>query len=81
MASISLKRILVIGATSSIAEHCGRLWASRGNTLYLVARNEDRLNKFAAELRIKGATETYSYCMDLNAIDSHSTMLDAAEKL
>ena len=80
MASISLKRILVIGATSSIAEHCGRLWASRGNILYLVARNKDRLNKVAAELRVRGATETFSYCMDLNAIDSHSTMLDAAEK-
>ena len=32
------KRILVLGATSGIAEACCRLWASRGEYLYLVAR-------------------------------------------
>ena len=34
------KRIVVIGATSAIAEHCCRLWVQRGPVeLILVARN------------------------------------------
>ena len=48
-----MKRILVFGATSAIAEHCARIWATRGDALYLVARNEERLQSIAADLRIK----------------------------
>ena len=37
------KRILVLGATSGIAEATCRLWAERGDHLFLVGRNADRL--------------------------------------
>jgi short-subunit dehydrogenase len=72
-------KILIIGATSSIAEHCARIWAGRGDALYLVARNEERLKTIAADLKVRGASETHSYYMDLNDINSQATMLDAAE--
>ncbi len=49
------KRILVLGATSGIAEACLRLWAARGDSLYLVARNADRLAVVAADARTRGA--------------------------
>jgi decaprenylphospho-beta-D-erythro-pentofuranosid-2-ulose 2-reductase len=74
-----VKKILVIGATSAIAEHCARIWAARGDTLYLVARNEERLQTIAADLKVRGASQAQSHCMDLNDMDGQAAMLDAAE--
>ena len=74
-----MKKVLVIGATSAIAEHCARAWGSRGDALYLVARSEERLNTIAADIKVRGARQTYTYLMDLNDTDSHASMLDLAE--
>jgi short-subunit dehydrogenase len=74
-----VKKILIIGATSLIAEHCARLWAVRGDALYLVARNEERLKAIASDLKAKEAAQIYTYHMDLNEMDNHITMLDKAE--
>jgi short-subunit dehydrogenase len=56
----SLQRIVIVGATSSIAEHCARLWAARGNVAFtLVGRDTGRLERVAADLRVRGgATAT-----------------------
>jgi len=72
-------KILVIGATSAIAEHCARIWAARGDALYLVARNEERLKTIAADLKVRGAANAHIHCLDLNDMGSHAAMLDAAE--
>jgi decaprenylphospho-beta-D-erythro-pentofuranosid-2-ulose 2-reductase len=74
-----VKKILIIGATSVIAEHCARLWAVRGDVLYLVARNEERLSAIASDLKAKGAVQTYTCHMDLNEMNNHVAMLDKAE--
>ncbi|AVR97167.1 SDR family oxidoreductase [Pseudoduganella armeniaca] len=74
-----MNKILLIGATSAIAEHCARLWAARGDALFLVARNEERLATIAADLRVRGAAAVATYTLDLNAIEGHAAMLDAAE--
>jgi short-subunit dehydrogenase len=44
-----------------------------------VARNEERLKTIAADLKVRGAANAETYCSDLNDIDSHATLLDAAE--
>jgi short-subunit dehydrogenase len=75
-----LKKILVIGATSVIAQHCARIWADRGDALYLVARNEERLSAIAADLRVRGAAQAETYCTDLNDMNRYAVLLDAAEK-
>jgi short-subunit dehydrogenase len=74
-----VKKILIIGATSVIAEHCARLWAVRGDALYLVGRNEERLKAIASDFKAKGAVQTYTCQMDLNEMDNHVAMLDKAE--
>ena len=74
-----MKKILVIGATSAIAEYCARLWAARGDALYLVARNDVRLKTVEADLKVRGASQVQSHCMDLKDIDDHAAMLDVAE--
>jgi decaprenylphospho-beta-D-erythro-pentofuranosid-2-ulose 2-reductase len=48
-------RIVVIGATSEIAEQCCRLWVTRGPTaLVLVARDAGKAERIAADLRVRG---------------------------
>jgi len=48
-------RILVLGATSAIAQQVARAYAGRGAALFLVARNEERLTAVADDLRVRGA--------------------------
>ena len=73
-----MKKILIIGATSAIAEHCARIWADRGDMLYLVARNEERILSIAADLHVRGASKVDTSCVDLNDFDKHTALLDAA---
>lgn len=48
------KRIVIIGATSAIAEHCARLWVGSGVTdLTLVGRDSGKTERVAADLRVR----------------------------
>lgn len=48
------KRIVVIGATSAIAEHCARLWLRDASAdLTLVGRDLQRLERVATDLRVR----------------------------
>jgi len=73
-----MKRVLIIGVTSSIAENCARVWAARGDELYLVARNEERLKTIADDLKVRGASKVTTNCLDLNNMDQHAYLLDEA---
>jgi len=74
-----MKRILIIGATSAIAEHCARIWAARGDALHLVARNEQHVQVIASDLKVRGAFEVTTYITDLNNMDKHEELLDVAD--
>lgn len=48
------KRIVIIGATSAIAEHCARLWVNNAVVdLTLVGRDSDKTERVAADLRVR----------------------------
>ncbi|MGH8078909.1 MAG: short-chain dehydrogenase, partial [Lysobacter sp.] len=47
-----MQRILLIGATSAIAEATARVYASRGAELFLVGRDHGRLQAIAADLMV-----------------------------
>ncbi|MFG6456938.1 SDR family NAD(P)-dependent oxidoreductase [Roseateles sp. BYS96W] len=50
-----MKHILIVGATSAMADQCARLWATRGGArLVLVGRDERRLETIAQDLRVRG---------------------------
>lgn len=52
-------RIVIIGATSAIAEQCARLWAERGPIdATLVGRDMGRLERVAADLRVRSPGST-----------------------
>jgi decaprenylphospho-beta-D-erythro-pentofuranosid-2-ulose 2-reductase len=69
------KRILVLGATSGIAEACLRLWAARGDKLYLVARSEDRLHVVAADAHVRGASLVETAVANLDDLEQHPELL------
>lgn len=73
-----MKKILIIGATSAIAEATARLWAARGAALFLVGRNTGRLDAVAADLRVRGAASVDCYAMDACDTSVHAAMLEAA---
>ena len=73
-----MKKILIIGATSAIAESCARIWAKRGDELFLVARNLERLDTIAKDLKVRGSPQVQSFCVDANVFDLHQPMLDKA---
>ncbi len=73
-----MKNILIIGATSAIAEATARLFAARGDRLYLVARNGERLQSMATDLKIRGADAVYSHKLDANSFREHTEVLEQA---
>lgn len=73
-----MKKILIFGATSVIAEECARIWSKRGDQIFLVGRNEERLNSISNDLNIRGALKTFTFIADLNQTTIHSTILEKA---
>jgi short-subunit dehydrogenase len=60
-------KIIVLGATSAIAEATARLYAGEGAELLLVGRQGERLEAIAADLRLRGAPRTEIATCDLAA--------------
>ena len=52
-----MRRILIFGATSALAEATARLFAKDGSSFFLVARDPDKLAAVADDLRIRGAAQ------------------------
>lgn len=61
------RRVLILGAQSAIAVATARLYAAEGARLVLVARNQDRLDRIADDLRARGALEVEAITLDLVA--------------
>ncbi|MET0125185.1 MAG: SDR family oxidoreductase [Pseudomonas caspiana] len=72
-----MKRVLIIGATSAIATACARLWANEGSDFFLVARNGDKLEQTAADLKGRGAKVVSLHEMDATDINAHPAMLQS----
>ena len=73
-----MQHILIIGATSAIAEATARLYAQQGAKLYLIARNQSRLETIAADLKIRGASSVRIATFDANDFEQHQKVLDTA---
>lgn len=73
-----MKKVLIIGATSAIAEATARSFASRGNHLFLLARNAERLDSLLKDLRVRGAGSAQGSVFDANALHDHERLLSEA---
>ncbi|HEL4844186.1 TPA: SDR family oxidoreductase [Stenotrophomonas maltophilia] len=73
-----MQKILIIGATSAIAESVARLYAGRAAALYLVGRSAGKLDTIAADLRVRGAPHVHTGVLDVNDLSAHGALLDDA---
>lgn len=75
-------RVLILGATSGIAEATGRIYAREGARLLLAARQPQRLEDIAADLRTRGAAQVETAVVDFAAeTDYRARLVDLAERL
>ena len=75
-----MRKTLIIGATSAIAEATARILATRGDALYLVARNSAKLGPIAADLSVRGSPRVGCESLDANDMAAHGPMLARAEQ-
>lgn len=75
-----MRKILIMGATSAIAEATAREFAARGDALFLVGRNPDRLGAIADDLRLRGAALAETFVMDARELDGYGHLLDEAAR-
>lgn len=73
-----MRRVLIVGATSAIAEAVARIYAARGDALYLVARRPASLAAIAADLTVRSARAVNAEILDANDLTAHEGMLARA---
>ena len=76
-----MRKIIVIGALSTIAEATCRLFADQGDRLYLVGRNKDALSNLTDDLKVRGADYVNYQVQDLNIIINHDEIFKKANEL
>jgi decaprenylphospho-beta-D-erythro-pentofuranosid-2-ulose 2-reductase len=72
--------VVIIGATSAIAQEVAKLYASAGASLFLVARDEAKLHAVAADLRVRGASGVETFVADLGDRSRDAELVTAAWK-
>lgn len=72
------QKVLIVGATSGIAEAVARRYAEQGAHLFLAARTSAKLEAVAADLRIRGAIAVDTFVVDVNDGVQLATMLQTA---
>jgi decaprenylphospho-beta-D-erythro-pentofuranosid-2-ulose 2-reductase len=70
--------ILILGATSAIAQATGRQLAEQGASFFLVARDAHKLSAVSDDLRTRGAKRVCALALDLDDLDAHADMLSSA---
>jgi decaprenylphospho-beta-D-erythro-pentofuranosid-2-ulose 2-reductase len=75
-----MRRILIIGAASAIAEATARQFAARGDALCLVGRDAARLQAIAADLGVRGAVRTATITLEATDFAAHEGVIDQAER-
>lgn len=74
-----MKKILIIGAGSAIAEATARMFAERGDSLFLVGRKANVLETMCADLKVRGAGAVGMHTLDANDSSAHEAMLQDAQ--
>jgi hypothetical protein len=75
------KRVLILGATSAIAERWARLRAEAGDHLLLVARSSEQLVPIAADLKARGAGSVETLSSELASMDDQAARFTAMVEL
>lgn len=77
----SLNKVVILGATSGIAEHAIRQLVSEGASVFCVARNQDKLDLLLNDLRIRAQSGQIiaGYLCDLDDLNQHAILWQEAK--
>lgn len=75
-----MKKVLIIGATSAIAQEVSKCFAKDSAWLFLVGRNQGKLTVIADDLLVRGAGKVESLSLDLDTLGLHSELVPAVTK-
>jgi len=74
------RRVLILGATSGIAQAVARVYAASGARLALVARSREHLASVAADLTVRGGEVVLQRAADLCDLARHRTLIAEAHQ-
>ncbi|MCA1988761.1 MAG: SDR family oxidoreductase [Desulfarculus sp.] len=74
-----MPKILILGATSAIAQATARVFATEGAAFCLVGRGAERLEIVAQDLTARGAAETFCLEADLSDCEGHLELIQRAD--
>lgn len=72
-------KILIIGATSAIAQAIAKRYAKFPCTLFLAARNTTHLDILANDLRLRSQNKIFTYTADFTDASQHEALLQQAD--
>jgi hypothetical protein len=75
---ILMQNVLIIGATSAIAQALARQLAERGASLVLWARSAAKLELVASDLRVRYQAKVFTEAFDFVELSHHAGALDRA---
>jgi decaprenylphospho-beta-D-erythro-pentofuranosid-2-ulose 2-reductase len=75
-----MRKVLIVGATSAIAQATARRFAARGDRLFLAARNAERLDAVRQDMAVRGDAPVGTMTLDATDRGRHAALLDAAEQ-
>ncbi|MEL6772339.1 MAG: SDR family oxidoreductase [Bacteroidota bacterium] len=78
MPRLTVRRLLIVGATSRIAHETCRRFAAEGASFVLAARDPAKLDAVAADLVAHGAALAEPFVLDATDYARHPALLDAA---
>lgn len=73
-----MKRVVIFGASSAIAEATARHFATAGDSLLLVGRSRSRLDCIADDLRVRGAGTVGVEVLDALDLDGQPSVIERA---
>jgi len=73
-----MQKVVIVGATSAIAQATAQRFAQKGAWIYLIGRNAERLTALVSDLKVRGATNVGYGILDVNDMGRHESVLDEA---
>jgi len=73
-----MKKIVIVGAGSAIAQAVAKLYAAENAAFFLVDRNGELLQAVAQDLAVRGAKHVEAVTADVTAFDRHAALFDQA---
>jgi decaprenylphospho-beta-D-erythro-pentofuranosid-2-ulose 2-reductase len=73
-------KVLILGATSAIAQETAKCFAAQGDELFLVGRNTDKMSAIANDLKVRGAKAVEVLAADLGDLPRHAEIVETAKR-